>query len=153
MKLEEVKTLGEILLAEFGLKEQGWVIWFDNARRRLGQCRYSKKEIGISKGYAELNDEARIKNTILHEIAHALVGSKHGHDQVWRLKALEIGCDGNRVCNEILAMPPKPYTGACPNCGKSSQYHRRKRVACGICCNQFNNGKFTETYLLVFTKN
>jgi hypothetical protein len=32
-----------------------------------------------------------IKNTILHEIAHAIVGENHGHRQVWQEKAIELG--------------------------------------------------------------
>lgn len=32
------------------------------------------------------------KQVLLHEIAHALLGPDHGHDQVWKDKALQIGC-------------------------------------------------------------
>jgi SWI/SNF-related matrix-associated actin-dependent regulator 1 of chromatin subfamily A len=40
-------------------------------------------------------EEQQFKDTILHEIAHAIVGPHHGHDEVWRGKAVEIGCTGN----------------------------------------------------------
>ena len=35
--------------------------------------------------------------SLLHEIAHALVGRKHNHDAEWKAKAREIGCTGERT--------------------------------------------------------
>ena len=62
-----------------------------------------------------------IKNTILHEIAHALVGSQHGHSQIWRKKAREIGCDASR-CHHIVFSKPK-YILTCNNkCFEVSRY-------------------------------
>jgi hypothetical protein len=37
---------------------------------------------------------SEILDTILHEIAHALVGHKEAHGPVWVAKAKEIGCSG-----------------------------------------------------------
>merc|ERR1711964_110891 len=37
-----------------------------------------------------------IKNTLLHEIAHAIAGQEHHHDKVWKKIALSIGCNGER---------------------------------------------------------
>lgn len=37
-----------------------------------------------------------IRDTILHEIAHALVGPNHCHDLVWKAKCLEIGATPRR---------------------------------------------------------
>ena len=54
-----------------------------------------------------------IKNTILHEIAHALVGPKHGHNEIWKQKALEIGCDAER-CHYVVFSKPK-YKLTCSN--------------------------------------
>ncbi len=52
-----------------------------------------------------MRDE-EVKDTILHEIAHALVGKAHHHDDVWRAKALEIGCSGRR-CHDLQFTPPR----------------------------------------------
>lgn len=62
-----------------------------------GCCNYTSKIINLSQEYVAcpavtLDD---IRNTALHEIAHALTPGHH-HDDVWRQKALEIGCDGKR---------------------------------------------------------
>ena len=40
--------------------------------------------------------EENVKNTLLHEIAHALAGHEHNHDEVWKATARSIGCDGCR---------------------------------------------------------
>ena len=43
--------------------------------------------------------DEEVKNTLLHEIAHALVGPGHRHNRVWRQKAREIGCDAKVTHN------------------------------------------------------
>ena len=73
MELNVVKMLADKLLDEHGLIEKGWRFSFDRAKRRAGSCKFSKKEITIAKAYAEQQEVMEIKNTILHEIAHALV--------------------------------------------------------------------------------
>ena len=62
-------------------------VWDTRARVRYGQCRYDKKEIGVSKSMVIINTLEESKNTVLHEIAHALApGHKHNH--VWKQKCL-----------------------------------------------------------------
>ena len=73
--------------------------WMRNTGKqvgRAGQCSWTKKEISLSAKYVELNSMTEIRNTILHEIAHAL-RPKHGHNKFWRKTALEIGCNGSRT--------------------------------------------------------
>ncbi len=98
-----------------------------------------------------LNDKYRVKNTILHEIAHALVGNGNGHNWVWQQKALEIGCDGRRCFSRDKVKMPKPnYTATCKSCGKLSHRYRkpRKQWSCGRC----GGGRFDEKYLLEFKR-
>ena len=38
------------------------------------------------------DNEEDIKDTVLHEIAHAIVGCNHHHDYVWRACCNKIGC-------------------------------------------------------------
>jgi predicted SprT family Zn-dependent metalloprotease len=80
----------------------GWTFVFDKAQRRAGICRYAQQIIGLSKPMVVSHDRpfSDIRNIILHEMAHALVGSKHGHDAVWRKKANEIGCTRDR-CHQM----------------------------------------------------
>ncbi|RZO46162.1 MAG: transcription elongation protein SprT [Proteobacteria bacterium] len=121
MELSGVRLLADRLLNEHELFEKGWSFSFDRAKRRAGSCKFSKKEITLARAYAEQEDFKEIKNTILHEIAHALVGPKHGHNEIWRQKALEIGCDAER-CHYVVFSKPK-YKLTCINrCFEVARY-------------------------------
>ncbi len=85
LKLIESMTLDLMTLhgvSDFKFKLTG-------ARRRWGACNSST--ITLSINHALYSDIKDVKNTILHEIAHAIVGVKHGHREVWQNKANELG--------------------------------------------------------------
>ena len=138
MELNVVEMLADKLLDEHGLIEKGWRFSFDRAKRRAGSCKFSKKEITIAKAYAKQQEVMEIKNTILHEIAHALVGPQHGHSQIWRKKAKEIGCDASR-CHHIVFSKPK-YVLTCNNrCFKVSRYRVNQSFMQSKICSQCNS--------------
>ena len=138
MELNVVKMLADKLLDEHGLIEKGWRFSFDRAKRRAGSCKFSKKEITLAKAYAEQQEGIEIKNTILHEIAHALVGSQHGHSQIWRKKAKEIGCDASR-CHHIVFSKPK-YVLTCYNrCFEVSRYRVNQSFMQSKICSKCNS--------------
>mgnify|MGYP006269758801 CR=1 FL=1 len=139
MKLFEAKALAINLMNEHGLLDSGWHFEFDNAKRRFGVCNFRYKRIGI-------------KNTILHEIAHALVGRNHGHDWVWRAKAIEIGCDGHRCYNsQVVATPKSKYEAVCKGCGTTHKKHKRptRSSSCGKC----SGGRYNEKFKLEWKVN
>lgn len=121
MEILKAEILAKELFQVHGLLD--WTLVFDNAKRRLGQTSYQNKKISLSKSLTILNPEEQVKDTILHEIAHALVGSRHGHDNVWREKAISIGCNGERTTSSIVKVPAK-YTITCTLCNSSWQAHR-----------------------------
>ena len=93
------------------------------------------------------------KNTILHEIAHAIDCEKRGtsdHSWRWRRIALQIGCDGQRCSNAKVDSTKTKYKMVCGNCGKETPSHKkvRRTYACGDCCNKYNGGRFHEKYAL-----
>ena len=83
-------------------------------------------EICLSKHHIESGSENDIIETILHEIAHALIGSGHGHNNVWRNKAMSIGCNGQRVTNSIVKVEPR-FKIICALCGTSWPCHRKPK--------------------------
>jgi predicted SprT family Zn-dependent metalloprotease len=85
-------------------------------------CRYNSKRIELSVFFTVFKSEQEIENILLHEIAHALVGSEHGHNETWKKKAIEIGCSGER-CGAVFVKGK--YEITCKHCGKT--YHRHKR--------------------------
>src|SRR6202021_1020386 len=86
------------LMLLHGLSE--WEFGINNNVRRAGVCYYPRKSapgrIELSAHFMERNSEEEIRDTILHEIAHALVGPGHGHDAVWQAKSLETGANPER---------------------------------------------------------
>lgn len=122
MKLQEAKDLALKLMTKHGLSNQ-WRFEFMNSKCAIGQCRQIR---GRNYGWIRLSthlipalDEAEVKDTILHEIAHALVGCHHGHDWTWQGKAMEIGCSGERTASiDVANQVNHKYKATCPCCQK-----------------------------------
>lgn len=103
--------------------------------RAFGRYRYHRlnddRRIELSRKLVELNDEARVTRTILHEVAHALTEG-HGHDRVWKAKCLEIGGDGIARYSVIdtnipqVAKSSKLYTLKCEDCGFTGGRYKRR---------------------------
>lgn len=136
MQLLEVITLGNQLMREHGLTQRGWIFELDDAKRRFGLCSYRNRTISISRSLASLNDELKVKDTILHEIAHALVGGGHGHNDIWKKKCVEIGAKPERCYSSNETCTPKlRYYAICEPCGAVHQRTKRAdhllgKVAC-----------------------
>ena len=63
----------------------GWAFRFNRCKQAMGLCVYHRRSIELSIYFVERdNPVEEIRDTILHEIAHALVGPGHGHDKVWK---------------------------------------------------------------------
>lgn len=135
MNLRDARDLALRLMAEHGLA--GWTFVWDSAIRRLGQCDFKRRRISLSIQPAELRPISEVRNTILHEIAHALVGEYHGHDSTWRAMAIRIGCDGRRCSASSFTVPRKWTalcpTKTCPNYGVLGKSHRRRKLICRKC--------------------
>ena len=134
MNTLQAKKLAINLLDEHGLLDKGWSFEFDTAKRRFGVCRYESKVIGLSKPLTMANDLVQVKDTILHEIAHALCPG-HGHDSVWKKMCVEIGAKPERCYTaEDTNMIAGKYRAVCGGCGKEHTRHKRvprgRRHAC-----------------------
>ena len=137
MELEEAARLGRRLLDEHGL--DGWRLVFDRAKQRAGICRYGAKQIGLSAPLTALHPEHEVRDTILHEIAHALVGPRHGHDEVWRATARRIGCSGLRCTSGEAPRIEGGWVGTC-SAGHRVTRHRRpaRPASCRTCSTTFD---------------
>lgn len=143
MDLSDARALGLSLLAEHGLAS--WRLVFDRAKRRAGICRYDQSVIGLSAPLTALHDEAEVRDTILHEIAHALAGPSAGHGPRWQAIARRIGCSGQRCVPAESPRVPGAWVGTCP-AGHTSELHRRPvRVrSCSVC----SPGVFSADHIL-----
>lgn len=89
-------ALAEDMLDRFGLAERGWTFDFDNATKREGQCDYAKRRITYSGPILPHRSEEEFRQTMLHEIAHAMTPGA-GHGPIWRAKARQLGYTGKRT--------------------------------------------------------
>jgi len=126
------------LLQQHGLFVQGWTAKLDKGVRRRGVCNYNNKSIGLSRQFVSLNDWETVRNTILHEIAHALVGPTHKHNSVWRNKCIEIGGTGETYSTGGEMML---YVGRCNKCNK--QVGRFAREPRKVYLHSADNGTLT----------
>ena len=145
------KLLASHLMAVHGLTQAGWKFMFDNAKRRFGVCKHSTKTIGLSLPLTKLNDEAQVKDTILHEIAHALVGPNHGHNNVWKRKCIEIGAKPQRCYSSATVKQPKMnYVAVCEGCGITHKRIKRVRVGVRYSCKCQRHLPWTKKKLLTY---
>jgi len=154
MNLQAAQTLALQLMELHGLIQDKWFFQFNNRKNAAGICNYSKHSIELSRPLTELSDEVDVKDTILHEIAHAFTKGHH-HDYVWQRKAKEIGCNGLRCYDvkskestEIAYNLIAKYKGVCPN---GHEYYKnkmsKKRSSCSKCSPRFDD-RFIITYSL-----
>lgn len=146
------RALAVQLMGQHGL--HGWQFAFNDNVRRAGVCRYphlgQPGRIELSVHYCERNGEAEVRDTILHEIAHALVGRGHGHGKVWKAKCVEIGARPERCYDSAkVDMPKGKWRATCPGCGQKFHKHRRPRTLTGWNCRKCGKEKGQITWAKV----
>ena len=117
-------------LIEFNLKD--WSISIDHSKRRAGACFYNTQILSFSKTYLRKAEKKDIKDTLLHEIAHALVGPGNAHNSIWKNKAIEIGCSG-KIYQDFEFSKPK-WIKFCENgCWKIKCFRKKSNLICKFC--------------------
>ena len=123
---------------------EGWSFQFDDATRRAGCCNYQTQVISLAYAYARVAPDVDIDDTLLHEIAHALVGKAHGHDQIWQATAVALGCSGHR-CHDIQFTPPR-YIVTCEHgCWVTTAERRQRGAVCRTCHGTVRYTTYTES--------
>ena len=132
----DARELARSLIREHGLAE--WAFRFDHARRRFGCCRVSEKLITLSRPLTILNSVEQVKDTLLHEIAHALAPGD-GHGEKWKAACRRIGARPVRcyTAGEVASPPRRsaPMRLGCRTCGWWVDRRRvvRRRLICKVC--------------------
>ena len=152
MKLEKARNIALRLMRQHGLSD--YTFKWDRAVRRFGCHNGRLKTLSLSRPMTEHeNNEKRVINTILHEIAHALDYRKRGysnHDSEWKRMAKSIGCSGERCSSDsgVDKSQFMKWVATCPSCEREVYYARKTKVdkACGSCCKKHNNNKYTSEY-------
>lgn len=129
----QAQELAVRLLAVHGLSD--WSCAFNRSKRQMGCCHYGRRIIELSRHFVERNTLDLIRDTLLHEIAHALVGPGHGHDAVWKAMCLQVGAKPERLSN-VPDMPQGRWQAICDCCGMRHHKHRRPKRMKGWYCYQ-----------------
>jgi predicted SprT family Zn-dependent metalloprotease len=137
MTLAEARELANHLMSQHRLVPQ-WSFHFDRSKVRFGRCNFGRKQISLSRYLVELNNEVEVRDTILHEIAHALAPRGAGHGPVWQALALSIGWSGRRCYGPEITRPTPKFKGTCPVCRSVVYRHRRSVASCGLCKAEFD---------------
>ena len=136
MDLAAAKQLAQQLMNQYGLTHSGWSFTFNRRKRTLGLCNYDAKRVELSQHFVICNDEQAVRDTVLHEIAHALAGHRAGHGAVWARLCRELGATPLRVCATAV-MPLGKYFARCFACDREHHRHRRpmrgRRYYCRAC--------------------
>jgi predicted SprT family Zn-dependent metalloprotease len=126
----KVRNLAGLLLRGHGLHD--WTFDFNRRKCAMGFCCYTRRTIELSTYFVEQNPMEAIVDTLLHEIAHALVGPNHGHDRVWKVKCREIGAIPSRL--GTATMPTGKWQAGCRSCGRRYNRHRKPKRMRGWYC-------------------
>jgi hypothetical protein len=97
MDLMTARTKAIKAMTDYGLIEKGWTFEFDRATSRLGQTNFSKKRITVSKHFTDAATEEEFDQTMIHELAHALLPVSAKHGALWKAKARSMGYKGGRT--------------------------------------------------------
>ena len=135
--LHRVRVWADALIAHH--LDDSWSFGFDNAKRRAGQCDYTRKRITVSRYLAARFDDDDVHQILLHEVAHALAGPKAGHGARWMSTARELGYVGGRTHTGETAVELAPWVGTCP-AGHIAYRHRRptRAASCVKCAPRYD---------------
>ena len=128
--------------------DESWSFAFDNAKRRAGQCDFTRKRITVSRYLAARYDDETNRQTLLHEVAHALAGARAAHGAHWKRTARTLGYTGGTTHHGETATELAPWVGVCPN-GHVAYRHRRatRATSCALC-----SATFDTSYLFTWTR-
>jgi hypothetical protein len=118
--LDYASALARRLMNRHGLNK--WSFAFIDDKGLLGQCQNRKRRIVLSAVHVPFMKRADIRDTILHEIAHALTPAKApSHGTEWKANAVKLGANP-----EYRDAAPSGYQGAWEwKCSRCKQTGRR----------------------------
>lgn len=150
MNKTEAVQLAKKLAAKHGFGHLE--ITTSRTKRALGRCffKYGKPiRIDLSAHWISHLDEPEIRDTILHEIAHAIAGHKAGHGADWKRAAIAVGANPSRTAelprevSESFGEKHYKYIAVCNGCENRVYFDRfgknwrNNRYTCSKCGSRF----------------
>jgi SprT-like family len=126
-------SLARRLMDAYGLKD--WKLVLTNSRRTMGRCVPYKRVLRISRPHIDYDPMEQVVDTILHEIAHALVGVNCGHGPVWQEMATRLGA--RPLPCMVTQVPPRYKTVCCGRLYLTDRLSKRRTKHCRWCGQAF----------------
>ena len=119
--------------------DASWTFAFDNAKKRAGACDFTRQRITVSRYLAARYDDETNRQTLLHEVAHALAGARAGHGATWKRIAAGLGYTGGVTHRNKTATELAPWIGTCPAGHVAYRYRRPERgISCARCAPHYD---------------
>jgi predicted SprT family Zn-dependent metalloprotease len=129
-------------------------VTLSKTKNALGRCFFRQGrpvKIDLSTYWVNALSAEEIKDTILHEIAHAIAGYAAGHGEKWKSVCRRIGANPNRVADLPQTIRVETvknisnYRAVCSNNACSNEVYFQRltknwesgRYKCGRCHNEF----------------
>lgn len=125
MNAARIESLARRLMAKHGLSD--WTFKLDNRSLRLGSCNPQAKAISVSRRHVQQDTDENVRDTILHEIAHALSPEDAGHGKEWKTIARQIGATPKPKGDSVIG---PHWEATCPKCGRSFRQYRYEELGC-----------------------
>lgn len=82
MELVKAKRMARYYINKYLSKK--WKIEYVQDKEIYGECDDAKKIIRLSLYFLKKNTRENVRDTILHEISHGMIGTEHGHNREWQ---------------------------------------------------------------------
>lgn len=135
--LREIERNCKALMTVHGVGSLGFA--FDGTKTRIGACHFTHVngvqlpvKITISRHFASILQMDEIRDTMLHEIAHALTPGD-GHGRRWQAKCRELGMTHVAAKKRTSAAPETPWKGYCATCGTCQGKQHRAPLRVYLC--------------------
>jgi hypothetical protein len=145
-ELAVVQMQARNLMDQYGLHD--WTLRFGAGSKQAGLCERGLKRLTFSGPLFSIWTQDHCRNTILHEIAHALTTGHHTAE--WRRVFISMGGNGKTGWDNSDGRPTLPprFIGTCPR-GHIIKKNRRDKTSCSTC----NPRRFDSRYLFTWTRN
>jgi len=142
-KQKQVRAFWEEVQTKYDLHD--WILRWGSGFRTLGRCMPRKKTILISKHHVEQSPWEELKDTVIHEAAHALCPGEH-HSPVWRQKFISMGGSGTRLHMGVPVKRTRGWRIECPN-ACFEPFVRARRVHQTATCNTCKTSVVSSRYI------
>jgi len=124
MNLNHAETIAKELISEH--LDSSWSFQWNNRKRAFGLCHYGRNTVELSRFLTEHETEEATRQTILHEIAHAIAGLHAGHGPEWKTHARRIGVKNPKCSRKGTGNTAPKYTWAVKHNGEIVKGYFRK---------------------------